>query len=70
MKKSQNIMKMIAARNLSFTGDISVVFTKLTKFPVDIIREGGDKSCFFFFCTSRDHMTNESLDSVGEIASP
>ena len=49
MKKSQNIMKMIVARNLSFTGDISVVFTKLTKFPVDIIREGGDKSCFFFF---------------------
>ena len=49
MKESQNIMKMIVARNLSFTGDISVVFTKLTKFPVDIIREGGDKPCFFFF---------------------
>ena len=49
MKKSQNIMKMIVARNLSFTGDISEVFTKRTKFPVDIIREGGDKSFFFFF---------------------
>ena len=51
---------------MSLIGDILEVFFKLTKFPVAIVSEGGSKATFF---TSRDHMTNESCDSVGEIPS-
>ena len=55
------------ARNSSLIGDISEVFSKFTKFPVAIVSRGGSKACF---CKSRDHMINESRDSVGEIPSP
>ena len=54
------------ARNLSLIGDISEVFPKFTKFPVTIVSGGGSKACFW---KSRDHMINESRDSVGEIPS-
>ena len=51
----------------SLIGDISEVFSKFTNFPVAIVSGGGSKVSF---CISRDHMTNESHDSVGEIPSP
>ena len=44
-----------------------MVFSKFTKFPVAIVGGGGDNA---FSYISRDHMINESRDSVGEIPSP
>ena len=44
------------------TGDISEVFSKFAKFPVAIVSGGRDK---VFFCISRDHIINESHDSLG-----
>ena len=67
---SSKIIKSFAlsnlARNLSLIGDISEVFPKFTKFSVTIVSGGGSKACFW---KSRDHMINESGDSVGEIPS-
>ena len=46
---------------------MSEVSSKFTKFPVAIVRGGGEKT---FFRISRDRMTNESRVLVGEIPSP
>ena len=54
------------ARNSSLIGDISEVFFIFTKFPVAIVSRGGSKASFY---TSRDHMVNESRDSVVETPS-
>ena len=55
------------AKNSSLIGDISELFSKFTTFPGAIFSGGRDKACF---CISRDHMINESRDSVCEIPSP
>ena len=52
--------------NSSLIGDIAEVFTNSTKFPVAIVCGSESKVSF---CISRDHMMNESRDSMGEIPS-
>ena len=54
------------ARNSSLIGDIAEVFSKFTKFPVVIASGCASKASF---CISRDHMINDSRDSMGEIPS-
>ena len=58
---------LLLARNSSWIGDISEVFSKFTKFPAAIVSGCGSKACF---CKSHDQMINESRDSVGEVLSP
>ena len=38
----------LLARNSSLIGNISEVFSKFTKFPVDIVSEGGDNTFFAY----------------------